>query len=89
MLKGKSSVYCEGLILDQRDKLEDEESLKIVEWLSDLNFWEKQDGAFDRRQDGTGEWLWSDPTFRRWIDGDTTVLWCPGDRKFLCFGNCC
>ena len=87
MLKGMQSLYCEALIVAQRTKLEDEESLKVIQWLSDLNFWIKQDGAFERCQEGTGEWLWSDPSFRSWLEGDTAVLWCPGDRIFLCFGN--
>jgi len=85
MLKGMYSVYCKVLIADQRARLDAEESLKIVKWLSDLNFWTKQDDAFERCQEGTGEWLFSDPTFRSWIDGDTAVLWCPGDRTFLPF----
>jgi hypothetical protein len=88
MLKGKHASDCQALIIDQREKFEDEESLKIIQWLSDLNFWKKQDDAFERAQEGTGDWLWSDPSFRSWIDGDTHVLWCPGDRMFLRFGNC-
>jgi len=76
------------LIKAQREKLDDNESQKVIQWLSDLNFWTKQDNAFARHEEGTGEWLWSDPAFRSWIDGDTAVLWCPGDRKFLRFVNC-
>jgi hypothetical protein len=89
MLKGKYTSYYDALMKDQRARLEDEESLKVVKWLSDLNFWAKQDDAFKRCQEGTGEWLLSDSIFRSWMDGDTTVLWCPGARTFLHVPNGC
>lgn len=70
-----------GVIEDQRDQFQNEESLQILNWLSDLNFWMKQDDTFERRQEGTGEWLLVDPSFQCWMNGDCDVLWCPGDRK--------
>lgn len=85
LLQGMAPSKWEILIADQRAKFDDQESLKIVKWLSDLNFWTKQDDIFQRGQEGTGEWLLSDPTFRRWINGDTAVLWCPGDRTIPAF----
>ena len=35
---------------------------------------------FERRHNGTGEWLIKHPEFQKWIEGETHVLWCPGDR---------
>ena len=62
------------------NRIEDNESRDIVKWLSPLNFWTKQDDTFERRQEGTGEWLLDHPEFQKWVDGETKVLWCPGDR---------
>jgi len=81
LLKGKNSLNCGRVIEDQRYQSRNDESLKILKWLSDLNFWTKQDGTFERRQAGTGEWLLVDPIFQSWMIGDCDVLWCPGDRK--------
>ena len=62
--------------------MQDQLSRQIVNWLTPLNFWLKQDDTFERRQEGTGEWLLNDLAFQEWIKGDTKVLWCPGDRTF-------
>jgi hypothetical protein len=64
----------------QRGVLQDEADRKIIQWLSELNFWEKQDDTFERCQEGTGQWLLDDPLFQTWLNGETTVLWCPGNR---------
>lgn len=66
--------------IDQETRIQDQETRKIIKWLSHLNFWSKQDDTFGRRQEGTGEWLLNDPTFQQWINGDIKVLWCPGHR---------
>jgi hypothetical protein len=50
------------------------------EWLSQLNFWIKQNDTFGRRQDGMGEWLIRHPDFKKWIEGGIRVPWCPGNR---------
>ena len=76
----------EQTVLDQRTRLEGDKNQKIVQWLSDLNFWAKQDDAFERRQDGTGQWLLEDAKFQGWIKGDIPVLWCSGDRISPFFG---
>jgi hypothetical protein len=81
LLKGKNHLNCGRVIEDQRDQFQNQESLTILKWLSDLNFWTKQDDAFERRQEGTGEWLLVDPNFQSWMKGDCNVLWCPGGRK--------
>ena len=72
------------LILDQVDRIKDQEGHDIVNWLSPLNFWLKQNDTFERRQEGTGEWLLEHPEFRKWIEGENRALWCPGDRTKFC-----
>ena len=65
---------------DHLDQLKSEEDRDIIEWLSPLNYWTKQNDIFDWRHEGTGEWLIRHPEFEKWIEGDTQVLWCPGNR---------
>jgi len=72
--------WLRSLTAEQRDILQTQEDREIVKWLSDLNFWGKQDDTFERHEKGTGEWMLNDPRFESWINGDTAVLWCPGDR---------
>jgi len=81
-VKGKYDYSC-SLIIEQRDLLVSKEDREIVKWLSNLNFWAKQDDTFERHQEGTGQWLLEDPIFQSWVTRDITVLWCPGDRMLL------
>ncbi|KAI9783675.1 MAG: hypothetical protein M1839_003523 [Geoglossum umbratile] len=53
----------------------------VVRWLCPdplLNFQTKHADTFNRRQEGTGEWLFQDDTFKKWLDGTEKTLWCPG-----------
>jgi hypothetical protein len=61
----------------------DQESQKIVAWLSPLNFWVKQDDTLSRKQEGTGQWLFEHPAFKGWLDGTDRTLWCPGMRMLV------
>ena len=56
---------------------------EILDWLSPLNMYQKQQDTLSRRHGTTGSWLLNDATFRDWIDSDDSqrTLWCPGDRK--------
>jgi len=82
-MKGKMTISrFKANTVDQRDRLQDQDSETIIRWLSDLNFWAKQDDSFQRHQEGTGEWFLNDPAFQNWVtSSENTVLWCPGDRK--------
>ncbi|KAJ7305571.1 hypothetical protein DFH08DRAFT_793484 [Mycena albidolilacea] len=50
----------------------------ISEWLTSLNFFQRQSDIFSARQPGTGEWLLSDPQFKDWELGSGKILWCRG-----------
>ena len=60
---------------------EDKQTQELLTWLSTLDFKPKQRDVLNKRLEGTGKWFLEDPQFRRWMDGDTTTLWCPGARK--------
>jgi hypothetical protein len=65
------------------DRIKDQEDCDIINWLSPWNFWLKQNDMFERRCNGTGEWLLSHSEFQKWIEGETHVLWCPGNRTSI------
>ncbi|KAH0553143.1 hypothetical protein GP486_006671, partial [Trichoglossum hirsutum] len=56
----------------------DQETQKIVNWLSPLNSWLKQADISNQRQPGTGQWLLDDPVFLEWVKGNKESLWCRG-----------
>ena len=61
----------------------DKEHQKVLKWLSPLNFASKQVDTFERRQPGTGEWLFEEEVFKAWLAGDNNALWCSGIRKLF------
>ncbi|KAJ7303829.1 ankyrin repeat-containing domain protein [Mycena albidolilacea] len=60
------------------DQMEDTKRLTIIEWLSPLNFFLRQQDISKTRQQGTGEWLLDDPKFKGWKSNPGQVLWCSG-----------
>jgi len=68
---------------DQEIRLYDEESRSILNWISPLTFWAKQNDVLSRKQEGTCEWFFETPGFQSWLNGDEPTLWCPGIRKSI------
>ena len=61
-----------------------EQNQKILTWLSNLNFDEKQRDILSKRHPGTGRWLLDSDTFKAWRNGhdrSPSTLWCPGIRE--------
>ncbi|KAJ7108274.1 hypothetical protein C8R44DRAFT_938293, partial [Mycena epipterygia] len=50
----------------------------ILDWITPLNFFQRQANIFSTWQPGTGEWLLSDSLFKEWESGSEKVLWCQG-----------
>jgi len=61
----------------------DRESQEILNWLSPLNFWVKQDDTLARRESGTCQWIFEESAFKEWLGGTQRTLWCPGMRKYV------
>ncbi|MCJ1394650.1 hypothetical protein MMC18_007530 [Xylographa bjoerkii] len=54
----------------------------ILNWLSSLDFHEKQKATFAKHQEGTGQWLLNANEFQQWfLGGQNSTLWCPGIRR--------
>lgn len=56
----------------------DQESIKVLDWLSSIDCHSKQREVLSRRQEGTGEWLFESQEYRNWLDGKHKLLWCSG-----------
>ncbi|KAJ7274220.1 ankyrin repeat-containing domain protein [Mycena rebaudengoi] len=54
------------------------ERVKIIDWLSPLNFFLRHADIFHSRQEGTGTWLLEDVRFEDWVSGTGRVMWCYG-----------
>ena len=77
--QSKSSVFTCGS--SQSLSFRYDNFLRIVDWLSPLNFFTKQKDVLDQRQDGTGLWVLESDAFERWEAGIGNLLWCPGIRE--------
>ncbi|KAJ7789811.1 hypothetical protein B0H14DRAFT_2535914 [Mycena olivaceomarginata] len=60
------------------DQMEATKRQTIIEWLSPLNFFLRQQDISKTRQQGTGEWLLDDLKFNSWKSNPRQVLWCSG-----------
>jgi hypothetical protein len=59
-----------------------EENEKILSSFSDMDFEIVQKEVRSKRLPGTGEWIFREPKFDKWLNKDISVLWCPGIRTF-------
>ena len=53
----------------------------IIDWMSPLNFLQRQAEVFSMMQPGTGQWLLSDAHFKAWESDAGKILWCRGMRE--------
>ena len=49
-----------------------------LNWLTSMDHASQQADFVSRRQEGTGQWLLESAEFRRWMEGDKQMLFCPG-----------
>lgn len=59
----------------------DQEHQDIIDWISSLDFNERQNDIIAKRAEGTGRWLLESLPFGDWFAGKSKTLWCPGLRK--------
>ncbi|KAJ6579073.1 hypothetical protein DFH09DRAFT_913370, partial [Mycena vulgaris] len=77
--KENTLVVCFSLVISiytQHCKAEKRQA--IFDWISPLEFLQRQVDVFSALQPGTGEWLLADPQFQDWESGCGKALWCPG-----------
>ena len=86
-------LYANTLLLDdqhslvekvhdrQEQALTEELRSTIVSWLSPLQMHNVHAAICKRPEAGSGRWFLTSQQFRRWQEGQTRLLWCPGIRK--------
>ncbi|KAJ7076752.1 hypothetical protein B0H15DRAFT_1004565, partial [Mycena belliarum] len=62
---------------ERRNEVEAEKQ-QILDWITSLNFFQRQADILAAWQPGTGEWLLTDARFKSWESGGQQVLWCYG-----------
>jgi DNA replication protein DnaC len=71
----------EAHVETMRSKLNNDEDMKVLDWLDWLtlvNYGSQQSDFINRRQPGTGQWLFELAEFKAWVDTDKQTLFCPG-----------
>jgi len=61
-----------------RSKLDRDEDLEILNWLTPINYGSQQSDYIKRRQEGTGQWLLDSKEFQAWLETSKQTLFCPG-----------
>ncbi|KAJ7755758.1 hypothetical protein B0H14DRAFT_2978102 [Mycena olivaceomarginata] len=56
----------------------EEERAKLINWVSPINFYQRQSDILGVRQPNTGGWILEDVRFKNWEAFDGTILWCEG-----------
>jgi Cdc6-like AAA superfamily ATPase len=64
--------------LQTRLILKKEEDLKVLNWLTPIDFGPQHSDYLRRRQPGTGQWLLDCDIYQRWVDKPGQKLFCPG-----------
>ena len=73
-------VHTFVIQLNVRQGKHDERQI-ITNWLSPLDFRQKQEDVYVKWQPGTGEWFLFSNAFQAWKEGKNSVLWCHGIRE--------
>ncbi|KAF7292997.1 NACHT and ankyrin domain protein [Mycena indigotica] len=66
-----NTIYSAG-------ETEEQERMKVLEWISPLNFLVRHQEITATREKTTGEWLLQQPDFVKWKSGSGNMLWCSG-----------
>src|SRR5882762_6047914 len=61
-----------------RSRLNNDEDIKVLDWLTPVNYGSQQSDFINRRQPGTGQWLLESKEFQTWLNSDRQTLLCPG-----------
>jgi len=71
-----ASTHCK--VVEIRKAMEEVQKHQILEWLTPIDYAPQQIDFIKRRQSGTGQWLLDHPGFKKWLQSDKKILFCPG-----------
>ncbi|KAH7190174.1 hypothetical protein DER44DRAFT_903943 [Fusarium oxysporum] len=54
------------------------EDIKVLNWLTPIDYAPQHNDFISRRQPGTGQWLLDSAEFQEWLETDKQTLFCPG-----------
>jgi hypothetical protein len=69
----------EAHVETMRSKLNNDEDINVLNWLTPVNYGSRQSDFINRRQPGTGQWLLESEEFQTWLNSDQQTLFCPGN----------
>ena len=61
-----------------RSKLDRDEDLKILNWITLIDYGPQHSDFLSRRQLGTGQWLLDSEQYQAWLKPSAQTLFCPG-----------
>lgn len=61
-----------------KDLITGDELKSFLDWISPLNFLQRQQLIFKEARDGTGKWFQEDERYQQWERDSGSILWCPG-----------
>ncbi|KAI0974349.1 hypothetical protein F4678DRAFT_422344 [Xylaria arbuscula] len=67
-----------GDVTHTRLRLDKEEDIRILDWLSPTDYGPQQSDYLRRREPGTGQWLLVSQQYQDWIRDPSKTLFCPG-----------
>ncbi|EAU36770.1 conserved hypothetical protein [Aspergillus terreus NIH2624] len=61
-----------------RSKLNREEDLEVLNWLTSVDYGPQHSDFLKRRQPGTGKWFLDSAEYQTWLSSSNQTLFCPG-----------
>lgn len=61
-----------------RSKLNREEDLEVLNWLTSVDYGPQHSDFLKRRQPGTGQWFLDSAEYHTWLNSGNLTLFCPG-----------
>lgn len=68
----------EANVVQMKSKLDSEGGIKILNWLTSIDYGPQQSDYLERWQPGTGQWLLESTDFQEWLATSKQTLFCPG-----------
>jgi hypothetical protein len=76
VLDDVSSIRADMALV--KAKSDNSENLKILDWLTPMDYGPQQSDIFKRRQPGTCQWILDSAEFQIWMEASGQTLFCPG-----------
>jgi hypothetical protein len=80
----KQLQKLETKVVEIWQKLENDYKAAVLKWVSEILHEDLHRTALQSHTQGTGEWIFKDPVYERWISGSNSrILWLAGNGKLL------